>query len=860
MHALRCIHWPLVLLSLQRVTAPYGAQPLPLVDRRGERVIDEWRAPPVKPTGPPAVLSISPSGAAADGNITVIISGESFRDYGDVKCRFCSIEVRGYVVHNGAITCEVPPVSALPLRMEGQAITLPTSCAVDVTFNGVDYTKNSKAVFTYYNLSAIAIATMHPSGGPTAGGTVVNLRGINFADYGGGVQGLKCRFGSSVVSATMVSQRTVRCLSPPTPSSAGVALPSFVPVYLTLNGYTDQRSLSGSVHFRYANPPTVSDLRPHGGPTTGGQQITVFGGGFTDNSIVRRPCDSGDAMPYACELHRIASGVLRTDTPIPGVQCVFEGSSDDGHATTLTSPGTLHGGDGNELTCEVPPRAAELARPLGPWCAHLGNNRYCNDTAYVDSAIKGILLRVTLNGNTSDSSLTALTYLMLPSSLPRLFYITPWGGPPAGGTQVQIVGQELLALGVRPVCRFGNIETPGTVGGMNNSLAIENAPLVTQTDLHDSRVTRVLSVQTGKLMSCRTPPGLTFGSRWVRVGVSLDGDHFSSDTVAFRYTQFAVSSVHPSGGPLRGGTRVLLSGLGFSDFGGVQCVFGTQSVQATLLDSRNVWCITPPSTQGNRSVSLSLSVNGDLSSASLEHGNVTFAYFDDSAVMISSLTPALGPVLGGVEVTLRGTGFADFGTVQCRFGDLPPVNATHTANAVSVDNVTEGGAEHDLHQLVCHLPPLDLRGALLESVGSKLVTVQVSLNGADFSPHGTDFLYHHPCHRHKDFALDYPTEEAQKAVMHYLNLNWPNLSHFDTGADGLDRDEIRKAIEYLANNATAQADQHLPEATVLEAYQADTCFLKEQPGNRQLSRADDTTAADETGGFVPGGPTRPENE
>ena len=72
---------------------------------------------------------------------------------------------------------------------------------------------------------------------------------------------------------------------------------------------------------------------------------------------------------------------------------------------------------------------------------------------------------------------------------------------------------------------------------------------------------------------------------------------------------------------------------------------------------------------------------------------------------------------------------------------------------------------------------------------------------------------------------------------------------------GLNTDEIRAAIEFLAYNASTQAYQHLPNSATVDAYQANTCFLPEQAGDRQLSRADDTTASDETGGFVAGGPT-----
>ena len=82
---------------------------------------------------------------------------------------------------------------------------------------------------------------VRPSGGPPSGGTLVNLSGTFFRDYGGGVQGPRCRFGSVVVPATLLSFTQAQCLSPPHP--AGDA--ERVPVSLSLNGYTDERGLAG---------------------------------------------------------------------------------------------------------------------------------------------------------------------------------------------------------------------------------------------------------------------------------------------------------------------------------------------------------------------------------------------------------------------------------------------------------------------------------------------------------------------------------------------------------------------------------------------------------------------------------------
>ena len=115
--------------------------------------------------------------------------------------------------------------------------------------------------------------------------------------------------------------------------------------------------------------------------------------------------------------------------------------------------------------------------PPGPWCAQHGNTTdHCNDPAYAASALRAVEIRVTLNGNSSDASPTAVVYLTLPSHLPNLNEIHPWGGPVWGGTLVNIVGYELLSLTHRapPVCRFGNIDVPATVGGQNGVPALQS--------------------------------------------------------------------------------------------------------------------------------------------------------------------------------------------------------------------------------------------------------------------------------------------------------------------------------------------------------------------------------------------------
>ena len=517
--------------------AAYAAdEPAPVQDLRGERVLKDpihyWKRPTATyRRGEPSVLRLSPSGSSTDGNVTVLVSGTAFVHYGDVKVRFCSVEVQGHVLHEGAITCEAPPLRRLPPRQGFSASPVQThACKVEVSLNGVDFTR-SGASFWYYNLSAIAVARMHPAGGPVAGGTVVYLEGVGFADFGGGVRP-KCRFAEQVVDATIESSQTARCLSPPTAATSA-------PVWLTLNGYTDERELVGGLPFRFAEVAYVSELHPLGGPSAGGAIVTVNGAGFIDDGEAISPCAIGD--PMLCKLHEQARGMLRDDRPRSGLRCVF-GARRAPDAVMVMA--TRMGESNEQVLCRTPPADALLrvatGRP-GPWCAQHGNSTHCGDPAYAESTLKVVEIRVTLNANASDVTPTALAYMMLaPPAAPRVPRAV--GRAPEGGTRVHIVGEELLSLTRQApsLCRFGNVEVPATVGGRAGAPALFSSPHHTRYTHHDGRSPRTIAVHTGRLVTCDSPAGHAFGSRWVRVSVSLDGEHFSEDTLSYRYGVWAV--------------------------------------------------------------------------------------------------------------------------------------------------------------------------------------------------------------------------------------------------------------------------------------------------------------------------------
>ena len=161
-----------------------------------------------------------PRAADAAGNITVLVTGTSFDDFGDVSCRFGVAAVPAHLHHHGALTCIVPPLSAAIPTTEHYPTHLSTQPAVARAAHHHAQRRRLQPSLPrvyYFNTSRVSVAALHPSGGPAAGGTLVNVSGANFVDHSGGVasSGPKCKFGRVVVPATILSLDQARCRAPP---------------------------------------------------------------------------------------------------------------------------------------------------------------------------------------------------------------------------------------------------------------------------------------------------------------------------------------------------------------------------------------------------------------------------------------------------------------------------------------------------------------------------------------------------------------------------------------------------------------------------------------------------------------------
>jgi hypothetical protein len=163
----------------------------------------------------------------------------------------------------------------------GSAAAGPQSAAVE----GPKGAAGARAQFTARRLAALraadapaaasaarpAVTSVSPTGGPLGGGTTITVHGTSF----GGVQSVTIG-GRKARSFHVESATVLTAVTPAHP--AGGAL-----VVVT----TGAGASTGTVRFRYLNPPALTALSAHSGPVTGGQVVTITGRNLSYATAVR---------------------------------------------------------------------------------------------------------------------------------------------------------------------------------------------------------------------------------------------------------------------------------------------------------------------------------------------------------------------------------------------------------------------------------------------------------------------------------------------------------------------------------------------------------------------------------------------
>jgi hypothetical protein len=129
----------------------------------------------------------------------------------------------------------------------------------------------------------------------------------------------------------------------------------------------------------------------------------------------------------------------------------------------------------------------------------------------------------------------------------------------------------------------------------------------------------------------------------------------------------AVSSLNTSSGSTAGGTLVTVTGTNFT--GASAVAFGTVPASFTVLSDTSLIATAPAQAAGTVDISVTT-----LTGVSVVGSGDQFTYNAGSAPMVAAVSPSSGPIAGGTQVTITGTGFT--GASAVTFGSVAAASFT----------------------------------------------------------------------------------------------------------------------------------------------------------------------------------------
>ncbi|WP_330351378.1 IPT/TIG domain-containing protein [Streptomyces sp. NBC_00582] len=207
----------------------------------------------------PALTAVTPPTGPTDGETKVIITGSGFT--GTTAVTFGGTPADDFSVPDDTTILATAP--AHPAATVTLDVTTPAGTA-------------SGAPYTYLIPPAPTVGGISPASGSTRGGTLVSLTGT-------GLTGATAVTVAGVPAAdfTVLSDTTISAITAPSAPGAG-------PATVT----TSAGTASGGSFARLAPRPTVEEIFPSSGRTTGGTPVTITGTGFTgttDTTIAAVP-------------------------------------------------------------------------------------------------------------------------------------------------------------------------------------------------------------------------------------------------------------------------------------------------------------------------------------------------------------------------------------------------------------------------------------------------------------------------------------------------------------------------------------------------------------------------------------------
>jgi hypothetical protein len=477
------------------------------------------------------------------------------------------------------------------------------------------------------NVALPSVTGISPTTGPAAGGTAVTISGLNLSNA------TAVDFGTlAATSFTVDSATQITAVSP-----AGTGT-----VDVTVDNAGGASLTSSADQFTYAAAPAVTAISPTAGPLAGGTPVIITGAGLTGAAAVDFGTVPASSFTVNSDTQITATSPLATGAGAVDVTEVTPGGSSAASpadqfsyvvAPAVSGISPTEGSAGTSVTITGTGFTGATAVDFGTVAAsNFTVNSDTQVTAVSPAGSGTVDVMVTTAGGTSATSpADQFAYVAVTG-------ISPTAGPLAGGTSVTITGTNLDGA---TAVNFGAL--PAT------QFTVDSATQITAT----------------------SPAGIGTGA----VDVTVDTPNGASATSAadqFSYLAApAVSGISPTEGPLAGGASVAITGTGFTDASAVD--FGT--VPATHFTVNSDTQITATSPAGTGAADVTVVTPGGTSATSPAD---LFSYV--AAPTVTGISPSAGSALGGLPVTITGTGFTDATGVN--FGAV-------AATSFTVDSDTE---------------------------------------------------------------------------------------------------------------------------------------------------------------------------
>lgn len=303
--------------------------------------------------------SVSPNTGSPQGGDVVNVLGGGFDP--PVRVLFGGVAATVRSTSETSIRVEVPALaSGLPA---GE--TQPVSVSVTINLNEEGQASDTLASgFTYVNggepgVLQPTVFSLAPASGPNEGGTEVVINGDGFESpvqvkFGEG--STDANFNGTEAQILSVSRTRIVVKSPRTlvEGSSGRPLPNDLSDVLVKNLNTGRFTVASSA-FKYGNEVIITSIGPGEGPSTGGQQVTIYGQGFDE--------------PVAVSLADFAQQVLSvsgTEIVVLTVPVQITNCQDISGPSSVTNIETGDGDEGPDYTYRVPATSKPIITGISP--------------------------------------------------------------------------------------------------------------------------------------------------------------------------------------------------------------------------------------------------------------------------------------------------------------------------------------------------------------------------------------------------------------------------------------------------------------------------------------------------------------